>query len=336
VKHIARRVGNTASIALVAFAVVIVGTVFLKSQAEARRAPSGVELMTDFGTRYPLSTPGRVDRQSREVTMGEGPDTVGLMALGRKPSLKAGTIDFADDAAAGRVVIDVPVVGSGFHFSALVDTHDETPSILEPLWSLFRGPRPAARSALMLLGDNGRYVALVVAANGREPTLEWVLGPDKRGLMQAPLPVKREGQRISLRMDAETGELFAVSGEGRDARVLGDGVWLGPYWRQLLGDSPRMAVGCLEGRCIFRQVQLQGLDLPAGLSPPPLPREDVLAPDDSDDQQSLKMGRPSDLSSSRGVELAKSTSKTVAQKSASVKPSSKPGTRSTPGAQKRK
>jgi len=291
-KEVAQRVGRTTAAVIVAIAIAIIVTVFARSSAEARRMPSGVELMTEFGSKFPLTTPGRMDRKTRSVTMGDGPDTIGLMALGRKPAVTSAstgaTIDFGDpdDERTGRVVIDAEVVGTGVDFSARVDTADEKPSVLEPIWALFRGPRPVARSALMLVGEHGRYVALVVAGNeSHEPTLEWNLGPDKRGIMQAPLPVKREGQRLALRMDPETGELFAISGDGRDARVLGDGLWLGPYWRQLLGESPRVAVGCLEGRCIFREMSLQGLDLPNGLSPPPFPREDVLSPDSLDDDQ---------------------------------------------------
>ncbi len=293
-REIGRRVGRTAAGIIVTLALLIVGAVFLRAKAEARRVASGVELMTDFGAKFPLTSPGRVDRQTREVTMGEGPDTVGLMALGRKPTVVDGTIDFGepDEGRTGRVIIDVDVAGSGVDFSAFVDTQDLKPSMLEPLWELFRGPKPEARSALMLLGENGRYVAVVVSGNGNEPTLEWALGPDKRGFMQAPLPVKRDGQRLALRMDPETGELFAVSGEGRDARVLGDGLWLGPYWRQLLGDSPRLAVGCLEGRCVFHKVVVQGLELPAGLSPPPMPREGAVGPDAGDEQQGLKGPAP--------------------------------------------
>ena len=281
-QEIGRRVGRTVAAGVVVLALTIIGAVFLRNRSEGKRLASGVELMTDFGAKYPLTSPGRMDKRTREVTLGEGPDTVGLMALGRKPEIALGVIDFGEPEgeSSGRVVIDADVMGSGVDFSALVDTQETPPGRLEPLWELFRGRRPDARSALMLLGEHGRYVALVISGGDTEPTLEWALGPDKRGFMQAPLPVKREGQRLSLRMDPETGELFAVSGEGRDARVLGDGLWLGPYWRQLLGDSPRLAVGCLEGRCIFRQVRVQGLDLPSGLSPPPLPRVNALEPDE--------------------------------------------------------
>ena len=287
-QEIGRRVGRTASIVVVMLALIIIGAVFLRSRSEGKRVLAGVELMTDFGAKFPLTSPGRVDRSTREVTIGDGPDTVGLMALGRKPSIERGVIDFGevDDEATGRVVIDAEVMGSGVDFSAVVDTQETPAGRLEPLWELFRGRRPDARSALMLLGEHGRYVALVVSGGDTEPTLEWALGPDKRGFMQAPLPVKRVGQRLALRMDPETGELFAVAGEGRDARVLGDGLWLGPYWRQLLGDSPRLAVGCLEGRCVFHQVLVHGLELPTGLSAPPLPRTDGLQ---DSDQAELKV-----------------------------------------------
>lgn len=279
-REIGSRVGRVAAVTVVLFAMIVLGAAFLRSRVQDRREASGVSLMTDFGSRFPLDTVGRLDRATRLVTMGEGPDTIGLMALGRKPLVTGGTIDFGlpEDERVGRVVIDAEVEGTGLDFSAKVDTQSTTPSRLEPLWELFRGPPAEPRSALMLLGEHGRYVALIISGGHEEPTLEWNLGPDKRGVMQAPLPVKAEGQRLALRMDAETGELFAVSGEGRDARILGDGLWLGPGWKQLLGESYRAGLGCIEGRCVFHDVKVLGLELPPGLSPPSFPREDVLAP----------------------------------------------------------
>ncbi len=268
-QDLGRRVGRVAAGAVVVLALAIIGSVFLRSRADDKRVASGVELMTDFNAKAPLSSPGRMDKRTRELTLGDGPDTVGLMSLGRKPSITGGVIDFGteNDPSVGRVVIDADVVGSGVDFSAVVDTEDTPPGRLEPFWALFRGRRPDARSALMLLGKDGRYVALVISGGDTEPTLEWSMGPDKRGLMQAPLPIKRAGQKVSLRVDPERGEIFAWVGEGRDARVLGDGLWLGPDWLKLLGESPRLGVGCLEGRCIFHQVKVQGLVLPAVVAP---------------------------------------------------------------------
>lgn len=271
------------SLAVVVVAVVIIVAVFARARVTQARVPAGVELTTDFGVKTPLNTPGRVDRATRVVSLGEGPDMVGVRALGRKPRVDHGALVYGEDSdtAAGRSVIDAEVSGGGLEFSVMVDTEPTPPSRLEPLLALFRGRRPDARSALMVVGDHGRYVALVVSGSGEEPTLEWALGPDKNGFMRAPLPTASKGQRLGLRIDPEVGLLFATIGQGRDARVLGEGLWMGPDWRQLLGESPRMAVGCLGGRCVFRELRAAGLELPSGLTPPPLPSEDALgAPDD--------------------------------------------------------
>ena len=282
-REVSRRVWRWTSLSLVLAAVVIVVTVFVRARATHRRVPAAIELTTDFGAKTPLTTPGRVDRGTRVASLGEGPDMVSIRALGRKPRVDHGALIYGQDDGprAGRAVIDVEVVGSGLEFSVVVDTQPTPPSRLEPLYALFRGDRPDARSALMVLGDSGRFVALVVSGSGGEPTLEWALGPEKNGMMRAPLPTSPRGQRLSLRIDPEVGLLFAIVGEGRDARVLGEGLWMGPDWRQVLGDSPRMAVGCLDGTCAFRQLRVAGLELPEGLSPPPLPSEDMLGvPDD--------------------------------------------------------
>ena len=173
---------------------------------------------------------------------------------------------------AGRVVIDADVMGSGVDFSALVDTQARA----------LRGPRAAlghlpGRSARCAQRADDRSVSTAAtsrwwcraATPSRPSSGRWARTSAASCRPRSPV---REGQRLALRMDPETGELFAVSGEGRDARVLGDGLWLGPYWRQLLGDSPRLAVGCLEGRCVFRQVLVRGLELPAGSRRRPSPQ----------------------------------------------------------------
>ncbi|MCC6336494.1 MAG: serine/threonine protein kinase [Myxococcales bacterium] len=284
--EVGKRVWRGVSLAVVLVAAIIIAMVFVRAKASGQAVAAGVELMTDFGQKAPLSTPGRLDKDTRQVTLGDGPDVVSVMALGRTPELARGAIVYGEPegATVGRAVVDAELIGDGLEVSALVDTEPIQPSALEPLWALFRGPRPDARSALMLLGDHGRYVALVVSGSGDEPTLEWSLGPDKRGVITAPLPTKTEGLRLALRIDPETGELFGVVGAERDARVLGTGVWLGPNWRQLLSETPRFAVGCLDGTCAFKQLRLQGIALPSGLSPPAFPPEDVLsAPDDTAD-----------------------------------------------------
>jgi hypothetical protein len=279
-KEISARVGRAVGGALVAAAVVIIGAVFLRARESDRQLSAGTELMTEFGVKTPLTSMGRADKVTREVSLGAGPDSLSVLALGRAPRVDKGTLryDVAGELSAGRAVLDVEVPGNGFAFSATVDTAPTPPSALEPLYSLFRGPRHDARSALMVLGDHGRFVALVISGGGADPVLEWSLG-DKRGLLRVPLPTATTGQPLALRLDPETGELFAVIGAGRDARALGDGLRLGTAWRDVL-ESPRMAVGCLEGTCAFSDLRLSGLDVPGGLSPPVFPTEDVLAPVD--------------------------------------------------------
>ena len=274
VKEVAWRVGRTVALVVVMLALFLITAVFIRSRSENRRQSSGTELMTDYALTVPLTSPGRVDREAKTVGIGEGPDTMTLMADGRRPEVKGGAIDFGSprgDERKGRLTIDAELQGSGLEFVAFTDTQAIQPEALEPLWKLFRGERPEPRTALLLTGQNGRYVAFVISGGEAQPTLEWNLGPDKRGLMQSPLPVKLENHRLALRIDPVTGELFAISGEGRDERVLGDGLRLGPGWRQLFGGSPRIAIGCLEGKCVFRKLSLRGLEV---ARPPPPPQEE--------------------------------------------------------------
>lgn len=277
-KERALKVGRIAGLVLVAFAAVIVSTVFLRAGLEARRVPAGVALMSDDGAQTALATPGRVDKETQTVTLGEGPDTVTVMARGRPVTLESGGVRFPepDDVTAGRALVDAQVEGEGLRLSAVVDTEAGEPSRLEPLFALFRGPRPEARSALMLLGTGGRYVALIISGAGSHPELEWNLGPDKQGHMRAPLPTKTKGQALELQLDPLTGELIAVIGEGRDARVLGEGLrlgtdWMDTGWKESFSEAPRAALGCLDGACAFHSLVFQGLPRVRHLSAPPLP-----------------------------------------------------------------
>ncbi len=278
-KEITSRVGRVVGAALVAAAVAVLAALFLRARVVETRVSAGTELMTDFGVKTPLISMGRADStvsgavtRIRQFALGEGPDTVSIQALGRAPRVDHGTLryDTVGDLPSGRAVLDLDVAGNGFNFSAGVDTAPTPRAALEPIWALFRGPRPDGRSALMVLGDHGRYVALVLSGSGNEPTLEWSLG-EKRGVLKVPLPTTLVGQRVALRLDPESGDLFAEVGAGRDTRVLGDGLRLGSTWREVLSDSPRMAVGCLDAACAFHDVVVTGLEAPAPvvLAPPP-------------------------------------------------------------------
>jgi hypothetical protein len=117
-----------------------------------------------------------------------------------------------------------------------------------------------------------------VAVAGRsEPALEWSLGSDRRGVMLESLQVVPTGQRVTLKV-TPTGELTAMLGEGRDARALGEPLQLGKSWEDLLGGPAKPVLGCLEGRCVFRNVSVLGLEAPAAPAPPPPPEQKIEAP----------------------------------------------------------
>jgi hypothetical protein len=155
----------------------------------------------------------------------------------------------------------------------------------EPVRKLFFGPRADSRSALLLVGEAGRYVALVVSGTGAEPSLEWALGGSKRGAMTAPLPAGMAATHLELRIDPGTGELSALVGTGSDQRPLGEKLVLGKQWKTLFGEPPRAAVGCLEGSCAFRSLLVEGLRVPSLVVPmqvlveetPPIPPRPVAA-----------------------------------------------------------
>jgi hypothetical protein len=269
-----RRVVLAGEISLLVVAATVVTVAFVRTGARERRQPAGLELSTDFGAKFPMTQAGREDKASRSLTLGDGPDEISVVALGRKPRLQQGDIVYGppEDAPAGRTVIDTNIEGDGLVFSAKVDTQAAKRARLEPLLEIFRGPRPDARSAIMLVGDPGRYVALIISGTGDEPRLEWALGTEHRGSMTAPMSMSPGTQMVALKVDPVTGALAAFIGKDKDQRLLaGNVLLLGPKWKQEFGETLRAALGCLEGTCAFHSVQVQGLKAPAPPAPPPTP-----------------------------------------------------------------
>jgi hypothetical protein len=251
-------------------ALAVITVAYVRSGIREKRQPAGLELMTDFGAKYPMTQAGRVDHDTRSVTLGDGPDIVSIVALGRKPKLQQGDIVYGppEDLPSGRTVVDVNIEGEGLVFSANVETQAMKRSKLEPLLEIFRGPRPDARSALMLVGEPGRYVALILSGTGDEPRLEWALGTEHRGVTIGEMSVAPGPQRLELRIDPQTGNLSALIGKDKDQRLLaGNFLSLGAHWKDAFGEPPRAAMGCLEGTCGFHNVQVRGLRL----APPPVP-----------------------------------------------------------------
>lgn len=263
-RAVVRSVWRGMTVAAALAALIIVATVYVRARIESKRLPPGIAVMTDFGTRFLLSSSGRFDKAEHSVRHGPGPDTIAIKAFGRQPTLQPGLIAFTGDSApAGRVVLDAETGGDGLVAHVTVDTQPSSPSAFEPLLSLFRGPKPEPRSALLLLGGHDRYVALIISAAGSEPLLEWSLGPERRGQMTAPLPTGANRVELGLRIDPVTGSLAAIIGSDRDARVLGDPLSLGKDWVDQFADFPRVGVGCIEGACIFHDLSLTGLMKPS-------------------------------------------------------------------------
>ena len=285
-RQLGRRLMKGVEVAVVLTALAVLGAAMLRDTTTANRVPAGIELTTDSGAKFPLTSPGRLDRAGPHLTLGEGPDTISVVALGRKSTLDNGSILYLEDddgLPGGRTVLDADVSADGLAFSADVEIQPSRRGALEPVRKMFFGPRADARSALLLVGEAGRYVALVVSGSGAEPSLEWALGGSKRGAMSAPLPAGASATHLELRIDPGTGELAALVGRGRDQRVLGERLVLGKEWKALFGEAPRAAVGCLEGRCAFRKLRVEGLKLPQVVVPmqvlveqtPPIPERAV-------------------------------------------------------------
>jgi hypothetical protein len=228
-------------------------------------SPLGIQLITETGLRWPLTAQGRIESPERRAVLGEGPDTLALIAKGNKPELREGEVRFHLDSKipTGLLALDFNASGDGLEASVQVKLAEEQPPGF--LRSLLRGPKLENRSALLLLGENGRYVALILSANEGYPILEWALGSEKRGTLLAPSPISSKTVSLTLHIEPETGLLSAFIGRGRNKRMLGEPVHLGPNWLSTFGQTPQLAVGCLRGPCTFSELEIRALHLP----PPP-------------------------------------------------------------------
>ncbi len=267
------------TVRVVSAAVVLAAIAVLAANALTGRPPprasTGVELTTEFGSKWPLTGTGRVDppQSQRRLSLGEGPDTVSIVAQGRKPKVGS-AIAFGPpdvDAAAGRATFDVSFEGDDLSLVADVEAAPAPPGLFGTLRQLFSRQRPTPRAALLLLGEPGRYVALVLTP-GDEPMLEWALGSEKRGTMVGAIRPKSGPVRLELSIDGKKGQLFAHVGARQDQRLLGDPLEVGREWARLFGEPPKAAVGCIDGLCTFSKVQFEvASEPPPAPSPPAAP-----------------------------------------------------------------
>ncbi len=279
------RFARAVEISVVLAAVGIIAATTLKP-APRDDGPVGLALMTDTGLKWPFTAPGRVDAASRTLSLGDGPDSVPLVSLGRKAEVSKDTVRFAggEETAHGRLLVDATVPGDGLSVRTRVEVPEPDASALSQLRSRLWKKSEVSRAALLLVGDSGRFVALVLSADRSSPTLEWALGPEKRGVMTAPVQLPPGPVTVELRVDPGTSELSAWVGEGRDARAIGEPLLLGAAWKELFGQTPHAAVGSAYGAATFTNLTVEGVNRPEPTpppvveTPPPTPPPAVTAP----------------------------------------------------------
>ncbi|MGQ0508368.1 MAG: serine/threonine-protein kinase [Myxococcaceae bacterium] len=277
VRRAVTRAGRIAALSLVVWATGIVGLAMWRHQHRPPpRGLAGEAMASVVDPQGILTVPGRLDESvlQRWVTfLGEGPDKVALVARGR-PVLtdpKARVLSFgegAEDSTPGHAYLDVGKQGEAITFEADVLTRPQHTGFFGTLKSLISGHSPDAQTALLLMGDPGRYVAIVLTGPAGAAALEWALG-EKRGTTLGANS-GREGTptHVELLIDRD-GELRAFAGSDKDRRQVGEPVSLGTDWRAHFGRTPRAAIGCLDGDCQFTRVQLAVAR--QGRAPPPPP-----------------------------------------------------------------
>jgi hypothetical protein len=125
-----------------------------------------------------------------------------------------------------------------------------------------RGEQLRPRTALILQGTPGRYVAVILDGSGSPARLEWAFG-ERRGAMIGSQAVARGEVELEVERD---GTLRAFLTSGPDRRQLAEPLSLGSGWRKYFGRTPVPEVVCLDGACEVSELQYS-----AHRDPPPPP-----------------------------------------------------------------
>jgi len=277
IRAVLRKTMRVAEVAVIVAAFAILGVSWARSRYHppARPSPGTALTAPELRLETASTSPGRIADTStvRRMVLGEGPDSIPLIAWGRIPALEGRTVRFppsSDDVSVGRLNLDL-VDRDGISAQLIADvTATASPSsfwggIREQLLGVSREPQ----SALVLLGSPGRYVAVVVSGVGEPVAFEWAFG-ERRGTMLGPPSPPGGVAHVKLEVD-RAGQLQAFVGTDIDQRPVGEPLYLGTDWRNSFGAPPTPALGCIDGECTFRQV---GYEI--GREPPDLPEPMVL------------------------------------------------------------
>lgn len=259
-KRLARNTLRAVAALVVLAALAVLGVAWLRTGEKPERRSPGTLLSEDLGTVSVQSMKGRLEgnparSDRRRIVMGEGPDPLSVLVTGRLVTFEDKALSFPPaenpEAVVGRAVVDVASLeGDIAEFTGELRVRRAEPTAWERLRSVLYGPPPDPVAAMMLVGRDYRYVALVSHGDGSPLTLEWALG-ERRGTMTGAIPSPTqddETARLEMTVDAE-GVLRVFKGTGRDRRQLTEPLHLGPRWQEQFHEPPRPAFGCISGTC---------------------------------------------------------------------------------------
>jgi eukaryotic-like serine/threonine-protein kinase len=259
-KRAARTTLRAVSIALVLGAVAVLAIGYARAGTVSAERYAGAAVAGDLDPHEVLTVPGRVDKDGprRHLMIGDGPDTIPLLAFGRPATVDGEALLSAAELRnpAARIepdVIDLEGVSVSVNADASAERADRGLSGF--VRRMIYGEAPAGRATVMLLGTTGRYASVSLSSAGDSVAFEYALG-ERRGVMLAGASPESGRAPLSVVVDEE-GALRAFIGEGGDRRAVGEPVYLGREWRKHFGGEVRPAFGCLDGTCSFRRVRQQ-------------------------------------------------------------------------------
>ncbi len=252
VRKVVRKTLQASAMVLVVTAMGVLGLTYLGADKTPKPPQPGADIMdAALPPLEPRKVQGRLEgTEKRTATLGEGPDPLELLVAGRPVEFEGKTLVFpaADGPPyVGRVRMNIAVrEGDIASLSARVQAEALPLSPMRRVMTLKDGPPQASQAALMLLGSDSRYVALIHNGAGAPLRLDWALG-ERVGSMLGHNAPKGEAV-LELKVDAE-GVLQAFVGKGNDRRSIAEPLNLGPGWMELFAVPPMPGFGCIEGSC---------------------------------------------------------------------------------------
>ncbi|MCE9669273.1 serine/threonine protein kinase [Myxococcus stipitatus] len=269
-----------AAVLLVLAAMFVLGTAWWLSGRRERPMKPGAAIMTYLGEPETQMVPGREESrpERRSYTLGDGPDKQSLQVAGRPVVVDEKTQSLVfpwtdDERQVGRARVDVTRRdGDILAFTSQVLAEPPPQSWerrLRDMFSLFQ-PAPEPMVSMLLLGSQGRYVALVHTGQGQPLRLEWALGERRGAMLGTEAPKRQEPLALELAVDAE-GRLEAFMGTGKDRRAIFEPLALGTGWVEQFGDAPAPALGCIGAVCTVSHIVYTLKQSPPGGTTAPLP-----------------------------------------------------------------